>query len=414
MNAYIITIGDELLIGQVIDSNSAWIAGELNLLGIQVSEIISISDTHSHIVNTLKKLETKTDLVVITGGLGPTRDDITKTALADYMGVSMKFYPEVEEQIIRLFNKINKSPSDVLKDQCFFPSSTEIITNNLGTAPGIWLSNDRLNILSMPGVPFEMKNIMQNGGLAKINSLNPNPLTITHKTIRTSGIGEDKLAKKIDYIIDKFPSYLKVAYLPSLGGVRIRLSAIGEDKKELNNTLDKFTSQIIGELNHLVYGYDDDTLPSIIGKLLIEQNKTIASAESCTAGLIGHTLATIPGASAYYEGSVISYSNDIKMSILGVNKATLIDHGAVSEECVKEMLEGLLEKYKTDVGISISGIAGPGGGTKEKPVGTTWIAYGSKDDIRTKQIKFGRDRSTNMNRAAMAALNLIRLYLSKP
>jgi len=410
MTAHILTIGDEILIGQIIDSNSAWMAEQLNLQGIRVTKIISISDTAEAIREALDDSFTKTDLVLMTGGLGPTKDDITKKTLAEYYGVGMSFHEESYERLSRMFARWGRETTEAHRQQCYMPDNAKILTNKAGTAPGMWFAKEGKIAVSMPGVPYEMKYLMECEVLPLVASTFPGK-PITHRTILTIGEGESRIAKRIQDIEENLPDHIKLAYLPNLGQVRLRFSASGDNLDALKKELDTQVGLVEARIPEFVFGYEKDTIENVTGALLIKNKKTIATAESCTGGLVAHRITSIPGSSAYYEGSVIAYSYALKEKLLNVSPEILTTHGAVSEETVKAMLAGLLENLGTDIGIAISGIAGPGGGTPEKPVGTIWIAVGDKNKTNTLKLQLGKSRSNNIKYTATKALDMVRHFL---
>ncbi len=412
MTAHILTIGDEILIGQIIDSNSAWMAEQLNLQGIRVTKIISISDTAEAIREALDDSFAKTDLILMTGGLGPTKDDITKKTLAEYYGVGLSFHEESFERLSKLFARWGRATTPAHREQCHMPDNAKILTNKAGTAPGMWFAKEGKIAVSMPGVPYEMKYLMEHEVLPLIASTFPGK-PITHRTILTIGEGESRIAHRIKDIEENLPAHIKLAYLPNLGQVRLRLSATGDNLGELKKELDTQVGLVEARIPEFVFGYEKDTIENVMGALLIKNKKTIATAESCTGGLVAHRITSIPGSSAYYEGSVIAYSYKLKEKLLNVSPETLKTHGAVSEQTVKAMLEGLLERLGTDIGIAISGIAGPGGGTPEKPVGTIWIAVGDKHKTNTLRLQLGKSRSNNIKYTATKALDMVRHFLLK-
>jgi len=569
MIAEIITIGDEILIGQIVDTNSAWIARQLSGIGISVKQISSVSDSREHILKALEEAESRADLILITGGLGPTKDDITKHTLCEYFNTSLRFDDEVYKHVEALFKRFGLKVTKVNRKQAEVPESCTLIHNAYGTAPGMWFSppltppiggrtgiekgdyyktadpglyekleakalemrnnpteaesilwnflrnkqigykfrrqhiidrfivdlvcldkmlvievdgdihddqkeedelrtsvlNDRgfkvirfqnreiivdpdgvVNrikktlgktvspqggdgrgavFVSMPGVPYEMKAMMENEILQKIKNHFKTP-AIVHRTVLTQGIGESFLSDKLnDWENSLKKVSIKLAYLPSPGMVRLRLSTLGNDEKSLLKIVDKKIEELKSIIPKYIFGYEEDKLEEIIGKLLIENKKTLSTAESCTGGYIAHRITSVPGSSAYYKGSVVSYSNEIKIASLGVNEKTLSKHGAVSEQVVKEMAEGAQKKFKTDFAIACTGIAGPEGGTAEKPVGTVWIAIATPDSgysrnsersrtIKTEKFLFGDNRMRNIHITAITALNMLRKEIKSP
>ena len=409
MIAEVITIGDELLIGQVVDTNSAWMAEQLNLVGVKIRQIISISDDEQQILKTLDKAAQNADVVLITGGLGPTKDDITKTALCKYFHSELVFNQKAYENVERIFAKRNIPVTELNRQQAMVPEACTVLENVNGTAPGMMFSKGKVLFVSMPGVPFEMKGIMQDHVLPMLKQ--SSNLKIRHRTILTEGIGESFLAAKIESWEDDLPDFIKLAYLPQPGIVRLRLTAQGEDDQILERELNCQSDKLYKLIPEFIFGEDDDTLQEIIGKLLKSKNAFLATAESCTGGYVAHLITGISGSSDYFKGSVVAYSNEIKEKILAVSSQTLEMYGAVSEETVKEMSQNLLEVMNVDYAIATSGIAGPTGGTDEKPVGTTWIAVCSKNKVVAKKYLFGEHRGRNIHRSAITTLNMLRKLL---
>jgi nicotinamide-nucleotide amidase len=410
MQATIITIGDELLYGQTIDTNSAYMGRELALLGIRVREILSISDDKAAILEALARAEQASDLVLLTGGLGPTKDDITKVTLAQYFDTTLVSNPEILALLEAFFASRNRPMLQSNADQALMPASCTPLRNDRGTAWGMWFEKNGKVFVSMPGVPFEMEALMQQEVLPKVKTYFKLPVII-HKHILTAGIGESFLAEQIADFEDNLPANIKLAYLPGIGTVKLRLTASGADRATVQNALDVEVGKLVPQIDKHIYGYDDDQLEEIIGQLLLSKGKTIATAESCTGGYIASQITMVPGSSAYYNGSVVSYTYESKQAVLGVKQETLDNFGAVSEETVREMLLGVCAKLGTDYALATSGIAGPGGGTPDKPVGTVWIAYGSPTDIRTKKLSFRGSRKQNIQLTALMALELFRRYL---
>ncbi|HLO91058.1 MAG: competence/damage-inducible protein A [Chloroflexota bacterium] len=410
MKAEIITIGDELLIGQVIDTNSAWIARELNMVGIAVAQITSISDDHEHIIKTLNEATERADIIIMTGGLGPTRDDITKIALCDYFKTHLIFDPKSFENIERIFTIRGYAMTDVNRKQAEVPAACEALLNVNGTAPGMLFRHNGRIYISLPGVPFEMKALMTDHVLPLLKPLSGR--VIMHKTILTQGVGESFLADKIKDWESALPQHIKLAYLPQPGIVRLRLSAFGTSEETLLEELTDQVNTLYSLIHEYIFGEDEDNLESIIGKLLKDYNLKLATAESCTGGYIAHLITSVPGSSAYFEGSIISYSNEVKINSLGVKQETLDEYGAVSKETVIEMAEGVMKRLNANCAIAVSGIAGPDGGTNDKPVGTVWIAVTTPyTGTVTKKFLFGEHRERNIRRSALAALDLLRKQL---
>jgi nicotinamide-nucleotide amidase len=412
MTAEIISIGDELLIGQVVNTNASWMAEELNKAGIKVSEITMIGDDAKAIHDALNKAESEADVILITGGLGPTKDDITKQVLADYFGARLIFHEPTFRQIEQLFKARNYKLTPINRKQAEVPDNCIPLHNKNGTAPGMWFEKGKKVFVSMPGVPFEMKTLMTEQiipALRKKFKLG----FIYHKTIMTHGLGESMLAERIQKIEEQLPAHIKLAYLPQPGIVRLRLSAHGGDRKKLEDEVNKYCSLFKNTVPELVFGFDDVSMEEVVGKLLLEKGKTLSTAESCTGGYIAHLITSIPGSSDYFAGSIISYSNEIKIKELGVKKSDIEVNGAVSKQVVEQMAIAAREKLGTDYSLATSGIAGPTGGTEEKPVGTVWIALASEKGVKSFLYHFGEHRWRNIRRSALTALNMLRLELIK-
>ncbi len=403
MISAIVTIGDELLIGQVIDTNSSWIAQQLNFIGIKVEERVSVADDANAIRATLDRLLQRVDYIFITGGLGPTKDDITKHTLTQYFGDVLVNHQPSLDNIERMFKAYGRTVNPVNIQQAMLPSKARIVVNKNGTAAGMWFQKDGKSVISMPGVPYEMKGMMSDEILPAIQQ--ENNITIYHKTICTQGIGESWLAERIEDIENELPAYIKLAYLPAPAQVRLRLSAYGEAKE---SELNIFLKRIVERVGDYVYGFDTDTLPVVIGRILRDKGNTLSVAESCTGGYISHLITSIPGSSAYFKGAVVSYANEIKINQLNVEEDLLHKHGAVSKEVVEQMALGALKNLKSDFAMATSGIAGPDGGSAEKPVGLVWIAVASKDGIFSKEFKFGDNRERTILMASLTAMNLLR------
>ncbi len=412
MTVSIITIGDEILIGQIIDTNSAWMAQELNGIGASIQSIYSVSDTKEGIIDALQQALTQTDVILLTGGLGPTKDDITKKTIAEFLDTDMVFHEETWERMQGLFKRFKRAPLPAHKEQCYMPAAATVLLNKKGTAPGMWFEKNGKVIVSMPGVPHEMKYLMEYEVLPKlIQTFQGKPLV--HRTILTVGEGESRIANRIEAVANELPSYIKLAFLPGLGKVRLRLSATGDDLARLERELDQHVRSIEEIIPEFIYGYGKSTLESTIGQMLRERQLTVGTAESCTGGLLAHQISSVPGASGYFEGSIVAYSYDLKKKLLGVKAETLLNHGAVSEETVIEMAQGALQTLGTDIAVSISGIAGPGGGTPDKPVGTVWLAIASKEHTKTLKLQLGKDRQRNIDYTCVTGLNMIRLFINK-
>jgi len=409
MLAEIITIGDEILIGQIVDTNSAWIARHLNDIGIRVKQISSVSDDRQHILTALAEAKNRADIILITGGLGPTKDDITKKTLAEYFGVGLIENKEALANVEGIFLRLRGTLTnmlDVNKQQAMVPENCEVILNKNGTAPGMWFNVDGKIYMSMPGVPFEMMYMMEEGVIPKLKSSLKLPV-IVHKTILTVGEGESYLAEKIADIEDSLPSYIKLAYLPKLGQVRLRLSGDGEDETTLKSEIDSFAERITERVGKNVVAQQDIPLEEVVLNLMREKGLKLAIAESCTGGYISHMLTQHPGSSDVFLGSGVTYSNELKESLLGVKKETIEQYGAVSEQTVTEMAEGALHNFKADYSIAVTGIAGPDGGTADKPVGTVWIGVAKRGKTMVKKFTFGSKRIQNIERSAVGALFML-------
>jgi nicotinamide-nucleotide amidase len=410
INASIVTIGDELLIGQVIDTNSAWIAQQLNREGVAVTKRIAVGDDADEIWNTLETENQDADVVLITGGLGPTSDDITKQLLCKYFGGKMIVDKGALENVKFLFEKIYHKPiSEVNLKQAEVPDVCEVIQNKRGSAPGMVFQKNGTIFISMPGVPYEMQGIMEDV-IPMLQKRFELPVII-HRTILTAGIGESALAEMIKDFEAQLPPEIKLAYLPNYGMVRLRLTTSGFDKIKTENVINEQFEQLKELVKNYMVTDKDQTMQEVLGNILCKNKKTISTAESCTGGAIASLITSIPGSSAYYQGSIVSYSYEIKESLLNVKKETLEKYGAVSEETVKEMLSGLLDQMKTDFGIAVSGIMGPDGGTAEKPVGTVWIAVGNKERQFVQKLKQRFERKKNIEVTSVMALNIMRKFI---
>ena len=406
----IITIGDELLIGQVVDTNSAWIAQRLNEIGIRVKQITSVSDNEEHILNALKEASIRSDIIIITGGLGPTKDDITKKTLCKYFDTNLKFDDQSYKIIETIFQSRGKEVTPINRQQAELPENCIPLPNFNGTAPGMWFEKDNKIYISLPGVPSEMKGLMNKTVLPKFKERFP-LVPIIHKTILTQGAGESFLSDLISEWEDNLPPGLKLAYLPAAGMVRLRITAQGENETALRNIVENEHLKLKALIGEYIYGYNDDTLEAIIGRLLKEKKKTICTAESCTGGFIAHKITTIPGSSDYYIGSIVAYANDIKVNELSIDANDLNKFGAVSEQVVKSMAIHAREKFKSDYSIATSGIAGPDGGTADKPVGTIWLAVSGNEKMIVRKLQLGTERIRVILETSQHAFNILRKML---
>lgn len=410
MEVEIITIGDEILIGQIVDTNSAWMAQQLNLKGFKVKQISSVSDDETHILNALKEASQRASIVIITGGLGPTKDDITKKSLCKYFKTELVFSDEVYIDVERLFKDRGYEVSEMNRAQAMVPSNCEVIRNTVGTAPGMWFNYNGCIYISMPGVPYEMMYLMEHSVLPKLSSHFKSP-HIIHHTILTQGIGESILAEKLSDWEDALPAHFKLAYLPSVSAVRLRLTAVGEDMVNMQKIFDEQISQLKKIVSKYCYGENSDTLEFVIGEMLKMRGKTLGTAESCTGGNIASLITKVAGSSNYFKGTIVSYANEVKVKQLHVLPKDLEDYGAVSKQVVESMAKGALTTLNVDYAIATSGIAGPDGGSNEKPVGTVWIAVADHDHVYSKKYLFGKNRERTIQAASLTALNLLRRFI---
>ncbi len=407
----IITIGDELLIGQVIDTNSAWMSQELNKAGFWVSRRLAIGDSRPDILKALEDESEISDIILLTGGLGPTADDITKAVLCEYFNTTLVVNDEALENVKNIFVKILQRPliERNLK-QAEVPSSSLVLQNKRGTAPGMLFEKNGKIFVSMPGVPHEMKAMMQDQVIPFLkNRFTGN--FISHRTLLTAAVGESALADHIQNFESSLPSSIKLAYLPNYGMVRLRLTANAGGENGLEKELDLLFSQLKSLVADWLVTDEDITLQEALGRLLTARKQTIATAESCTGGYVSHLITSIPGSSVYFRGSVVAYDNDIKKKILDVNPDILSVHGAVSEETVRAMVTGAIRSLRSDYAIATSGIMGPGGGSEKKPVGTVWIAAGNNADVVVQKLWFRFDRQRNIELTAANVLNLLRKFI---
>jgi nicotinamide-nucleotide amidase len=404
------TIGDELLYGQVIDTNSAFMGQELAKLGLRVRQITSVSDRADEIVAALDLARERADVVLMTGGLGPTKDDLTKHVLARYFGAELVMHEPTLRHVEGIFARFNRPMLDVNRQQALVPSNCTVLHNALGTAPGMWFEDRGTVFVSMPGVPFEMKGLMTDEVLPRLQQHFQTP-PIEHVVVQTVGLGESYLAEKIADWETALPENIKLAYLPSLGGVRLRLSGYADGQPDLRGRMEALLPALREKLGDVIFAVGEIPLEQAVGQLLLERGLTVGTAESCTGGYVAYRLTSVAGSSRYFKGSVVAYSNEVKVQELGVKQATLDEHGAVSEATVREMAEGLRLRLGVDVAIATSGIAGPDGGTPTKPVGTVCIAYADKHQTVSRQFSFNRGRQLNVEYTSTSVLNLLRLSL---
>lgn len=407
----IITIGDELLIGQVIDTNSAWMAQQLNKAGIGVSRRVAVGDKWDDIWKALDEESQHADIILITGGLGPTADDITKPLLCKYFNGNMIISETALENVQYLFEKVFKRElTERNLKQAEVPDTCTVINNKRGTAPGMWFEKNGKVFVSMPGVPHEMKGMMETDVLPLLIK-KFDVSQILHRTLMTFGIGESMLADLVEDLENSLPAHIKLAYLPNYGMVRLRLTAIAEKDQMMDASLDEIFYRFQEKVKPYLVTNLDEKMEEVVGKLLIRKQKKLSTAESCTGGYIAHLLTSLPGSSAFYDGSIVSYSYKAKEDLLQVNEKALLEYGAVSEEIVLQMAKGALEKIGTDYTIAVSGIMGPGGGTADKPTGTVWMAAGSRERLVTRKMHFRFERTINIHLTAVQALNLLREFI---
>lgn len=414
MKAAIITIGDEILIGQIVDTNSAYMAKSLDRIGVEVCEMISISDNKQHILDTFAKLQNKVDLVLITGGLGPTKDDITKKTFCDYFEDKLVVNEEVLAHVTQLIEGFYKRKiTQMNKDQALVPSKCTVLQNQVGTAPGMWMKKGNTVFISLPGVPYEMKYLVENEIIPKVVREYKRPY-ILHKTILTYGQGESMVAERIENWENSLPEFLKLAYLPSPGRVRLRLSARGTDKDFLEKSIEENVVSLSKIIGDIIVGFDDDeTLETVLGRLLTQQNKTISTAESCTGGKIAQLLTSLPGASNYFKGSIVSYATETKISVLGISEDLIKEHSVVSAAVAKQMAINVKNIMKTDYGIATTGNAGPSKGDSDAELGTVFIALATPNEVIIEEFNFGQPREKVIDRAVVKSLEMVRKEILK-
>lgn len=408
--AELLTIGDEILYGQIVDTNSQWMSVALSDAGINVIRKTTVGDKESEILSAFEEAERRADIVLITGGLGPTNDDLTKPCLAKYFDCELRIHEEALAEVTEFFTSRGRKLTEINRQQASLPVCCEKITNAVGTAPGMWFERNGKVFVSMPGVPHEMKRMMTDIIVPKLQKTFQTP-AIFHQLIRTIGIGESFLAEKIADWERALPPHIRLAYLPGLGDVKLRLTAVGPDQQAMREETKALVEKVRPIIDEFIFGYDEQPIEVVVGNQLRDRKLTIAAAESCTGGYFSHLITSVPGSSDYYKGSIVPYSYDIKSDMLDVSPAVLKEFGAVSEETIKEMAANVRKKFNSDIGVASSGVAGPGGGTPEKPVGTVWIAYADKDRTVTRMLKLSKDRMINIRLASVGMLNLIRQSL---
>ncbi len=414
MKATIVTIGDEILIGQIIDTNSGYIAKALDRIGIENHELLSISDNKQHILETLEKLQNKVDFVIITGGLGPTKDDITKHTFCEYFEDTLVINQEVQAHVIELIEKVmNRPASQMNKDQALVPSRCQVLFNKVGTAPGMWMKKEGTVYISLPGVPYEMKYIVENEIIPKIVKEYERPYII-HKTIMTYGQGESLVAERIENWENSLPEFVKLAYLPSPGRVRLRLTARGKDNELLESAINDKVDELAKIIGDIIVGFDEDeTITVILGRLLVKNKATLAVAESCTGGKIAQELTAVPGASNYFRGGVVSYATDTKVSMLGVSEDTIAQFSVVSAEVATEMALGAKKIIKSDYAIATTGNAGPSKGDADVTLGTVFIAIATPNGVLVEEFNFGQPREKVVDRTVNKAFELLQKEILK-
>lgn len=410
VRAEIITIGDEILYGQILDTNTQWISLELDKLGIKTVRKSSVGDQKSEILQILNEAAQRADVVFITGGLGPTKDDLTKKILADYFDCELAMHAGALQDVTEFFAKRGRELSDINRGQALLPTKAEFIRNSQGTAPGMWFNEMGVIWVSMPGVPYEMKNIMEESVLPRLVQHFKTPV-IFHKVIKTVGMGESYLSDLIEAWELQLPAHIKLAYLPSIGIVKLRLTALGDDILTLQAEVEAELVKVKPLIQSYIFGYEKEELAEVVGRLLIEQKATLSVAESCTGGHLSHQFTLNPGSSAYFIGGILSYANQVKIDQLGVSEQILASDGAVSEACIRAMALGVQKRLGTTYALATSGIAGPDGGTEEKPVGTVWIALAHPTGVITRKLTLGGTRMQNIYLSSLACINLLRKYI---
>ncbi|BDU27568.1 CinA family nicotinamide mononucleotide deamidase-related protein [Flavobacterium sp. GSB-24] len=414
MKAAIITIGDEILIGQIVDTNSAFIAKSLDRIGVEVIEMLSISDDKRHILDTFALLQNKVDVVIVTGGLGPTKDDVTKKTFCDYFNDELVVNPEVLAHVTQLIEGFYKRPiSQLNKDQALVPSTCTVLHNKVGTAPGMWMKKENTVFISLPGVPYEMKYLVEEEIIPKIVREYKRPYII-HKTILTYGQGESLVAERIEHWENNLPEFIKLAYLPNPGRVRLRLTARGTDKELLETAIEENVRSLDLIIHDIIVGYEEnETIESVVGKILTKQNKTVSTAESFTGGRIASLLSAVPGASSYFKGSVVSYATETKINVLGVSEEIIKKHSVVSAEVASAMALSVKNLLKTDYGIATTGNAGPSKGDSDAEIGTVFIALATPNEVIVEEFNFGQPREKVVDRATVKSLEILQKEILK-
>ncbi len=414
MFAEIITIGDEILIGQIIDTNSAFISSELNKIGISVFQITTVQDDRDHILKALEEAESRAEIIITTGGLGPTKDDITKKTLCEYLDDELITDQDVLAHVEELFKKYISTPiSDVNRRQALIPSRSEVLHNAYGTAPGMWMKGHKSVIISLPGVPFEMKQLVSNFVIPRLSDTYHRPF-IHHKTLITYGLGESAIAARIEDIEQNLPQYIKLAYLPNLGKVRLRLTAKGSDQKMIISGVDKVVKQLYDTIGDIIYGEEEDgTIESVVARDLTQKGLTLGTAESFTGGKIAEQLTAIPGASAYFKGSIVSYATSVKMDVLSVPKKLIEMHSVVSGEVAKSMAENVRKLTNSDIGLATTGNAGPTKGDSDADIGTVFIALATERGVYAERFTMGNHRTRIVQKSVHKAFQMLKEEILK-
>ncbi len=414
MKAAIVTIGDEILIGQIVDTNSGFIAKSLDKIGIETYEMLSISDNKQHILDTFSLLQNKVEVVIITGGLGPTKDDITKHTLCEYFEDTLVRNTDVENHVIELIERaLGREASQINKDQALVPSQSTVLHNQVGTAPGMWIKKENTVFISLPGVPYEMKYLIENQVIPKLVQEYQRPYII-HKTILTYGQGESHVAERIEDWENQLPECIKLAYLPSPGRVRLRLTARGTNKQQLEDTIADNVKSLDAIIHDIIVGFEEeDTIEVVLGRILKEKQLTVATAESCTGGKIAQLFASVPGASAYFKGSVVCYATEVKMNVLGISKELIAQYSVVSKEVASAMALSVQKIMQTDYAIATTGNAGPTKGDADAELGTVCIALATPNGVIVEEFNFGQPREKVIDRAVIKSLELLQKEILK-
>ncbi|MCR4032254.1 MULTISPECIES: CinA family nicotinamide mononucleotide deamidase-related protein [Flavobacterium] len=414
MKAAIITIGDEILIGQIVDTNSAFIAKSLDRIGVEVAEMLSISDDKKHIIDTFLQLQNKVDVVIVTGGLGPTKDDVTKKTFCEYFDDELVVDQKVLAHVTELIEGFYKRPiSQLNKDQALVPSTCTVLHNKVGTAPGMWMKKENTVFISLPGVPYEMKYLVEEEIIPKIVREYKRPYII-HKTILTYGQGESLVAERIEHWENNLPEFIKLAYLPNPGRVRLRMTARGTDKEELEKAIEENVQSLDVIIHDIIVGYEEnETIETVIGKLLTKENKTISTAESCTGGRIASLLSAVPGSSNYFKGSVVSYATEAKVNVLGIPQSVVDEFSVVSAEVASAMALSVKDLMKTDYALATTGNAGPSKGDSDAEIGTVFIALATPNEVIVEEFNFGQPREKVIDRASVKSLEILQKEILK-